>query len=93
MRYKNKKKFKATLIPNWCVLDLLVWIKTKQPSPVTKPDIQWLISELLGFAHPHPVGLVTLVEPGLDKDKLGISGLTTGLIYGKAIFNLSLSRS
>lgn len=38
-------KLRVTLVPNLCVLDLLVLIK-KQPSPDTNPAIQCLISGL-----------------------------------------------
>jgi hypothetical protein len=36
------------------------------------------------------MGPASQFDPGLEKYKLGISGLTTGLIFGKANFNLSL---
>ena len=56
-----------------CVLDLLVWIK-KVPSPDTKPATQCLMLELLGI---------------FSLEILDTSGLSTGLILGKAFFILS----
>ena len=57
-----------------CVLDLEVWIK-KQPSPETKPATHWPIFKFL-IEYP-------------AKENAGSSGLSAGLILGKANFNLS----